>query len=408
MDESPASSITRPRGFRAAGVACGIKQSGRPDVAMIVADTPCAAAGVFTTNQIKGAPVVVGMRRLEERDHLQAIVCNSGNSNVATGERGLADARRMCEVAAEAVGCDAEEVLPASTGIIGRPLPMGKVERGIADAAASLGTGPEHDTACAQAILTTDLTVKAAVREIELDGRPVTLAGIAKGSGMIAPSMATMLAFLTTDAAIAPGPLRSALRRACAGSFNRISVDTDTSTSDTAYLLASGRAGNDTVSIDRGEAFSMFLGALTDLCRDLAYRIIKDGEGATRVFRVVVQGAADEADADRVGRAVSDSPLVKCAVHGKDPNWGRLVMAVGKSGARLDPEQLRVSIGDVAVFENTMPIDMTDAVERQLETIMGGDEVTFTIDLGLGDAGCTWYGCDLSRDYIGINADYRT
>ena len=331
------------------------------------------------------------------------------------GPDGLADAEEMCRAAAGAAGCEPTAVLPASTGIIGRKLPMSKVLGGIADAAGKLGKGEAADRAAATAILTTDLTRKSAVREVVLPGSgvTVTLGGIAKGSGMIAPAMsppaATMLAFLTTDAAIDAGVLQALLTRATATSFNRISVDSDTSTSDTAYLLASGAAGNPVIDdADSSGRTSPGCAALGEVCAELAEAIARDGEGMTKLIRVRIDGAASEADADRVGRAICDSPLVKCAVHGGDPNWGRFVMAVGKSGAAVDGTRLRVTLGGHAVFTDGVPIDMDPRNEELLTAALAGDEVRIGVDLRAGDASADWLGCDLSREYIAINADYRT
>lgn len=410
-------SITLPGGFRAAGVACGIKESGKPDMMLLVADGPCAAAGTFTRNAIVGAAVVVGRRNLLEREGagFRAVVCNSGNANVMRiGPEGLADAEAMCRAAAEAVGCEPSAVLPASTGIIGRKLPMAKVLGGIADAAAKLDAGAEADAAAARAILTTDLTEKTSLRTVALpeSGHTVTLGGIAKGSGMIAPAMspptATMLAFLTTDAAVEPALLQAMLTRATQTSFNRISVDSDTSTSDTAYLLASGSAGNAPLARADSADAAAFAAALGEVCGELAEAIARDGEGMTKLIRVRVDGAASEADADRVGRAICDSPLVKCAIHGGDPNWGRFVMAVGKSGAAVDGTRLRVTLGGHPVFTDGVPIDMDDAAEERLTAALAGDEVRIGVDLRAGEASADWLGCDLSREYIAINADYRT
>lgn len=407
MKNPPVSSLTKPKGFRAAAGTCGIKVSGKPDLMLLVADATCTAAGMFTRNKIKGAPVIVGKGHLRS-GKARAIVCNSGNSNVATGRQGIEDARQMCRVAAEAIGCASREVIPCSTGIIGRPLPMEKITPGIRSLADQLGRGPAADAAAARAILTTDLVTKTATRSVILGGKRVTLGGICKGSGMIAPNLATMFAFITTDAQVSSPVLKSALQSAVAASFNRVTVDTDTSTSDAVLLLASGAAGNATIQEVTGKACDQFRAALTDLCGDLAYQLVKDGEGASRVVRVKVKNARSIRDADRVGRSVAESPLVKCAVHGSDPNWGRLAMAVGKSGAAVAPEALELFIGGIGVFENAMPIRQTAGNIRKLDRAMAKTEVIFTIDLHLGDADCEWLGCDLSRDYIRINADYTT
>lgn len=398
--------ITTPAGFAAAGGTCGIKPSGAPDLTLIVADRVCTAAGVFTTNRLPGAPVIVSREHVG-RGRARAIVCNSGVSNVGTGARGLRDARAMCDAVARAVGCERHEVLVCSTGIIGHRLPMDRILPGIAALAGQLQRGPDVDAAAARCIMTTDLVPKSAGRSLRLSGRTVTIAGIAKGSGMIAPNMATMLAFITTDAAIAPATLRKAVKAAAGETFNRISVDHDTSTSDSLLVLASGAAGNARLGRS-GRDYDAFAAALTDVCGDLAYQIVKDGEGATRVFRVVVRGARHVADADRVGRTIVGSPLVKTAVHGGDPNWGRLIMAVGRSGAACSFETLILTIGGVAVYRRGAPVALDDARLKQLQAAMRADEVRFTVDLGQGKAAATWLGCDLSKEYVSINADYTT
>ena len=400
-------SITRCLGFRAAGGTCGIKPSGKPDLMLIVADVPCAAAAVFTTNRVVGAPVTVNQRHLRTTaGRARAIVCNSGVSNSATGAQGVRDADAMCRAVAGAIGCARDEVLVSSTGVIGRRLPMPRVLDGIAKLGARLDRGAAADAAAAGAIVTTDLRTKSAFRRVRLGGRTVSLAGIAKGSGMIAPNMATMLVFVVTDCAIAARPLRSALRQAVSDSFNRISVDQHTSPSDTVLTLASGLAGNRTITTAAGRDHAAFARALTGLCRDLAYQIVRDGEGATRVFRVRVRGARTVADADRIGRAIVDSPLVKTAVHGGDPNWGRVVTAAGYSGAAIRPERMSLAIGGVPVYARGTPVEVRAA--RRLATIMRASEITFTLDVGLGRASAEWLGCDLSREYVAINADYTT
>jgi len=398
--------ITTPLGFRAAGGTCGLKPSGQPDLAMIVADKPCPAAGVFTTNNVQGAPVVISKQHLQGRS-IQAIVCNSGQANVGTGRRGLADARRMCELTAKQVGCDASQVLVCSTGVIGQRLEMAKIARGIAAVGQKLARGSIANCGAANSILTTDLTAKSTCRSIRLGEKRVHLAGIAKGSGMIGPNMATMLVFLTTDFAITAGRLKRALVQAVNASFNRIGVDMDTSTSDAVLILANGAAGNRRVNSTSADE-RRFVAALTDLCKDLAYRIVRDGEGATKVFRVDIRGARSEKDADLIGRAVVGSPLVKAAVHGSDPNWGRLLMAVGKSGAAVDPDRLTLQIERQCVFKAGTPARLSAAAQRRLDQAMKRKDITFKIALGLGNGCSQWLGCDLSREYVAINADYTT
>lgn len=404
-------SITVPQGFVAAGGCCGVKESGRPDLCLIAARQPCSAAAVFTTNQFKGAPVLVGMKHLGGRGFgtAQAIVCNSGNSNVATlAAGGYEHAVQMCAAAAGVIGCAPHDVLPASTGVIGRPLPIERILGGITALKPDLGRGEPHDLAAAQGIMTTDLVEKATLQSFEIDGKTCHIGGIGKGSGMIAPSMATMLIFFTTDVAIEPAVMHTALQQANAASFNRISVDSDTSTSDTVYLLASGAACNDPIHEASGEAYDTFVAALTTSCQDLAEQIVVDGEGATRTFQVHVKGMRSVGDADKIGQAVTDSPLVKTAIHGCDPNWGRLVMASGKAGVELDPGRFTVKIQGTTVFENNTPTVTEAAPLAELSEKMKVDRVAIELDAHQGNAEAVWLGCDLSRQYIAINADYTT
>ncbi len=398
--------VTSPRGFAAAAGTCGIKASGKPDLMLLVSDTPCAAAGVFTTNQIKGAPVIISQRHVKN-GKAQAIVCNSGCSNVATGERGIEDAITMCRAAGAAVGVEPGHVLVASTGVIGRALPMGKITPGIESLAGQLSRGREADAAAAHAIMTTDTRPKSAVRRVTIDGQRITLGAICKGAGMIAPNMATMLAFITTDAAVSPGVLRRLLRVAVSQTFNRMTIDSDTSTSDSVMILANGAAGNPRID-QAGDACLALGEALTDLCRDLCEQLVRDGEGVTRLLRIRIEGAASVKDADRVGRAIADSPLVKCAAHGGDPNWGRLAMAVGKSGAKVSPDKLSIDLAGKTVFADGQPTKLGLNPTNALERAMRRDELPIRITLGVGQAGADWLGCDLSREYVTINADYTT
>lgn len=417
--------ITTPKGFRAAGGACGIKASGKPDLALIVSDRPCAAVGVFTTSQTPSAPVVVAKRHLRS-GAAQAIVCNSGIANAATGKVAQINAALMCKLTAEHVGLDKANprlVLPSSTGVIGHQLPMHKISQGIEKLASRLTRGPGANADAARAIMTTDLVPKQAYRSLRLGRKPgklVNLAGICKGSGMIAPNMATMLAFITTDAAISSTMLAAALKRAANESFNRISVDQHTSPSDMVLVLANGAADHTAIT-KPGTDFKRFRDALIDLCQDLAYQIVQDGEGATRVFRVRVTRAKTQKDADRIGKAIVNSPLVKTAVHGGDPNWGRIVTAAGYSGAKVNPDTMSLSVGgadasppgkqrakEICVFDRGRPVVVNTAGLRQLKQIMAGKEIVFTINIGLGKAQTEWLGCDLSKQYVTINADYTT
>ncbi len=394
--------ITLPRGFLAAGVKARIKASGKEDVAMIVAERPASAALMTTSNQVVGAPVLWCRSVLPTGcGKVRGIVINAGNSNVCTGKRGRRDAEAMASQAARLVGARAEQMLVASTGIIGHHLPMGNVRRGIAAAAAELGRG--SDSAVVRAIMTTDLAEKTAVVQMRIGGEAVTIAGIVKGSGMIAPAMATMIAVITTDAAISPALLRRTFTPAVEASFNAVTVDTDPSTSDTALVMASGRAGR---PVKAGTAaWRKFSSALSEVCLVLAKAMARDGEGATKLIEVRVRGARSGDDARAAAKAVADSPLLKCAVHGGDPNWGRIVMAGGKSAAKVVPERLSVKIGCVGVFARGVPRRFNvAAVEKHL----AGDTVVIEVNLGLGNAAYTAYACDLSREYITINADYHT
>ncbi len=416
MAKSSTRSITLPRGFQAAGTTCGIKPSGKPDMALILAEHPCAAAAVFTKNRLPGAPVIAGKRHLRN-GRAQAIVINAGIANDATGQEGIDNALTTCklvtqELAGRGIHIQPRDVVPSSTGVIGPHLPMDKIARGVSQLAKKLARGPKPDDDAARGIMTTDLTPKSANASVKLGSATVRLGGIAKGSGMIAPNMATMLVFITTDAAISPAMLKLALRQATAVSFNRISVDQHTSPSDTVAILASGLAGNRAITRP-GNALDIFTEKLTQLCNNLAYQIVKDGEGATRVFHVAVTGARTEREADRVAKAVVDSPLVKTAVHGGDPNWGRIVTAAGYSGAPISPQKLSLTIGrtrpqSVCVFDKGVPRPLTPAQERRLKAAMKQKEVYFNLDLGRGNAAVNWLGCDLSREYIRINADYTT
>ena len=395
--------ITLPGGFRAAGVACGIKQSGKEDMAIFAADTDVPAAVVTTSNQVVGAPVI-WCRNVLPRGYgrVRAMVVNAGNSNVCTGKAGLKDAETMAALTAAELGTTREKVLVASTGIIGHRLPMAEVRAGIADAAEHLGK--RNDAAALRAIMTTDLKAKSAVVQTRIGGETITVAGIAKGSGMIAPSLATMISLITTDAAVAAPALHRALKASAEVSFNAVTVDSDTSTSDTVALLASGAAGGKPMT-GASSGFRKFAGALREVCGELARAIASDGEGATKVIEVDVRGARTQAEAKIAAKAVADSPLFKCAVHGCDPNWGRIVMALGKSAAKVDPSRLRVRIGDTAVFARGGGRKF-DA--KKLSRYLASKQVRVACDLGLGKGGYTALTCDLSREYIAINADYHT
>ncbi len=367
---------------------------------VLFSEAPCVAAAVFTRNAFKGAPLGV-TREAVEGGGVRAVVANSGNANAATGRGGVEDARAMQRVAADALGIGAGEVAVASTGVIGERLPMGRVERGIRDAAASIG---RDGAAFARAILTTDTRAKEAAVEAEIGGTVVTVGGTAKGSGMIHPNMGTMLAFLTTDAAVKEECLQETLRRAAERTFNRVTVDGDTSPSDMALLLANGAAGNEPLTLESPE-YPAFAAAVEEVACALAKEIARDGEGATRLLEVVVEGAADEASAAALARSVAGSNLVKAAVFGEDANWGRVLVAMGYSGAPFDPESAELWFGPVKVFSGGEPVEHD--VEKA-NAALAGEEVRITARLGEGTASATAWGCDLTYRYVEINGSYRT
>jgi glutamate N-acetyltransferase/amino-acid N-acetyltransferase len=393
-------SVTAPLGFRAAGVGAGIKAKG-PDLALIVADSGCAAAGVFTTNRAQAAPVLVSKQHLAD-GLARAVVVNAGCANAGTGPRGMEDAREMAAVTARALGCSASEVVVASTGVIGVALPMEKVRRGIAEAAAALAG--DGGPSAARAILTTDTRPKETVVEFVVDGRTARIGAMAKGAGMIAPNMATLLAFFTTDAGVDPRLLQRALREAVGESLNRITVDGDTSTNDMAVLLASGALPARAI-LDEGPAYDAFRAALTEAARRMACMVVRDGEGATRVAEVRVEGAGSAEDADRIARTVAESPLVKTALHGADPNWGRVLAAVGRSGVDVDMDQVDLFLGDVWVAEGGRARDYDETLAHQA---LLADTVRILVRLRAGTASGWMWTCDFSRAYVDINASYRS
>ena len=388
-----------PAGFVSAGVACGVRGSGMLDLGLLFSEYPCDAAAVFTRNEFKGAPLAV-TREAVARGGLRGVVVNSGNANAATGERGVEDAYAMQAAAAETLGIEARRVAVASTGVIGEHLPMGNVLAGIEDAAGKLsGEGKPF----AEAILTTDTRTKEAVVEVEVGGKTVTVGGTAKGSGMIHPNMGTMLAFLTTDAAVEPGCLQETLGRATDRTFNRVTVDGDTSPSDMALLLANGTAGNEPLTPDSPD-YPAFAGAVGAVAQKLSREIARDGEGATRLVEVVVEGAADEETAAALAKSVVGSSLVKAAVFGEDANWGRVLTAIGYAGVPFDPNGLELWFGPVKVFEGApVPHETAEA-----NAALASGEVRITARLDAGAASATAWGCDLSYEYVRINGSYRT
>jgi glutamate N-acetyltransferase/amino-acid N-acetyltransferase len=390
-------------GFRAAGVACGIKKSGL-DLALILSDLPASVAGVFTRSTVVGAPVELCRERVRN-GRARAIVVNSGISNVAMGARGRRDAAAMAASAARAAGVPESEVLVASTGVIGEPLPMAKVRAGIEKAAGTLRAG--GIASAARAIMTTDTFPKVASRRIRLGGKLVTLAGIAKGSGMIEPNMATMLSFLMTDAAIAPPLLRRMLRAAADESYNRLTIDGEGSTSDTVLLLANGSSRAPLLRTERSPGAQRFAEALGELTVDLTQALARDGEGATKLVTVRVSGARSHADAEHAARRIANSLLVKTAIFGGDPNWGRILQTVGAGRVALDLAKTEVKLCGVAVFRRGSSAGPA-ARRRAGERLASRSEVDLDVALGRGRGAATLWTCDLTYDYVRINAEYTT
>ncbi|HTH26612.1 MAG TPA: bifunctional glutamate N-acetyltransferase/amino-acid acetyltransferase ArgJ [Vicinamibacterales bacterium] len=394
--------VTAPSGFRASGLHCGIKASGKPDLSLIVSNTPASAAGVFTVNLAKAAPVYLCQDHLKSsRGSAIAIVTNSGCANACTGPQGTADAKEMAQVTAKAIGCREDHVLVASTGVIGVNLKMDKIRAGVPQAVAALAT--DGGAAAARAIMTTDPFPKEYA--VEVDTKLLgtfRVGGMCKGSGMIEPRMATMLGYLTTDAAVEPELLQRAVTEAARYTFNAITVDGEPSTNDCVFALANGASG---VTINEGH-YRVFVEALRTVAHELALGIVRGGEGATKLIAITVTGAASDADAWMAARAIANSPLVKTAVHGGDPNWGRLIAAAGRSGAQFVLDGARVQIGSLVLFENGRPFD--ELAPKAADYLMGKD-LAITVDLGAGGShSATVWTCDLSAEYVKINAEYRT
>jgi len=395
--------ITAPRGFLAAGVACGIKKSGKADLGLIVCPAGAKAAAVFTTNKITSAAVQVSKKHLKS-PIISAVVVNSGNANTCTGQTGIKNAIKMCEQTAKEIGVDPYSVFVASTGIIGEHLPIKKITTAISKVTEKLSDSAKAGLDFARAIMTTDTKPKQAIRQVTISGKEVTIAGAVKGAGMIAPNMATTLLFITTDVSISKPLLGRALKAAIGDSLNKLTVDGHQSTNDTAIILASGLAGNRSIT-SQCPRYKKFSRALADLCGDLAGQMALDAEGATRMFKVVVKGAATKADAAKASRAIADYPLVKCAVHGGDPNWGRIICAVGSAGIRLNPDKLSCKLGNITVFKNSKP---TKFDRKKANRLVSQIEHTITVDLGAGKQSDFCYGCDLSKEYVAVNAGYHT
>ncbi len=394
--------ITAPQGFVASGVKAGIKKSGKEDVALIVSQVPAASAAVFTQNRMAAAPVLIS-RENAAKGKLRAVVVNSGCANACTGEQGLIDARLMLTAAAGLLGIAEEEVLVSSTGVIGVTLPMDKVLSGIEAAAAGLSV-EGHEQALL-GIMTTDTFPKVSAYELTLGGAVVKIAGIAKGAGMIHPNMATMLSYITTDAAVTAPVLQQALHAAVNKSFNMITVDGDTSTNDTLAVLANGLAGNPLIDSSSHPDYPAFCEALTTVLIELAKLVVRDGEGATKFLEITVTGAHSQADAKLAAMSVAKSPLVKTAFFGEDPNWGRILSAVGYSGAQVDPAKTTLRIGGIPVV--SAGLGLRPDLEA-LRKAMSAKDIVVEIELGAGSFTATVWTCDFSYDYVKINAEYHT
>jgi glutamate N-acetyltransferase / amino-acid N-acetyltransferase len=390
--------VTAAEGFVAGGVECGVRNAGRRDLGLLFSERECTSAAVYTRNVVRGAPLIATQRAFENGG-VRAVVANSGYANAATGQRGLEDAYAMQSLAAKALGIEAREVAVASTGVIGERLPMAKISSGIE--AMELG---RDGAGFAEAILTTDTRTKEVAVRVEVGGVTVTVGGTAKGSGMIHPNLGTMLAFLTTDAAVEKECLQETLSSVTDRTFNRVTVDGDTSPSDMAIILANGAAGGDTLTLESSD-YLVFAEAVETVARGLAKEIARDGEGATRLVEVVVEGAKDEASAAALAKSVVGSNLVKAAVFGEDANWGRVLNAMGYSGVDFDPDGVGLWFGPVKVFEDGEPVEHEEA---EANAALASGEVRITARLGEGDASATAWGCDLTYEYVRINGSYRT
>ena len=400
--------VCAAKGFRAAGVHAGVKTHAewKKDVALIVSDVDCAAAAVFTKNVVKAAPIRVDLQHLAD-GRARAVIANSGNAN-ACAPQGEENAERMCAAAAQALGCKPEDVLVSSTGVIGQRINVEAVEAAIPALCAALERSAEASDAAGHAIMTTDTVKKEAAVETTVGGKTVRMGGVAKGSGMIHPNMGTMLCFLTTDCAISPEMIKTALLETVSVSFNRISVDGDTSTNDTCCVLANGLAGNEPITA-KGPDYDAFLAALRALCTELAKKMASDGEGARHLITCTVQGAKSEKSAETIAKSVVSSTLTKAAIFGADANWGRVLCAMGYSGEDFDPDQVNVhfasAAGDVQVCAKGRGLDFDEDLAKKVLT---EHDVEINISMGEGEASCTCWGCDITYDYIKINGDYRT
>ena len=400
--------VTAAKGFQAAATAAEIKYKGRTDMAMIYSEVPCVAAGTFTTNVVKAAPVKWDQDVVYNHSHAQAVVCNSGIANACTGAEGYGYCKETADMTAEVLGIPSDSVLVASTGVIGMQIPIDRITNGVKAMAPKLSDTIEAGTEAAKAIMTTDTVKKEVAVQVEIGGKTVTIGGMCKGSGMIHPNMCTMLGFVTTDACISKEMLQAALSENVKDTYNMVSVDGDTSTNDTVLLLANGLAGNPEIT-EKGADFDTFLEALNYINTCLSKKIAGDGEGATALFEVKIIGAETKEQAVTLSKSVVTSSLTKAAIYGHDANWGRILCAMGYSGAQFDPEKVDLYFesraGKIKIIENGVS---TGYSEEEATKILSEDEVTAIADIKMGTATATAWGCDLTYDYIKINADYRS
>ena len=400
-EKSSKAGVAFPKGFKAAGVKAGIKKSGNLDLAVIYSEKEAAVAGTFTQNAVAAAPVYVSKETVKTGS-ARAVVANAGCANACTGQQGMDDAKKMTELTAEKLGCQPDDVIVASTGVIGVNLPMDKVEKGIAQAVSELSY--EGSSNAGNAIVTTDTYSKACSMEIEIGSKMVRFGAIAKGSGMIQPNMATMLCFITTDVAIDSAILQKALSEVVEITFNMISIDGDMSTNDMVVVLANGEAGNEKI-VGEGEDYKKFYDALLNICQELAKRIAADGEGATKFLTINVTSAKSFTDAKTIGMSVAKSPLVKTAFFGEDPNWGRVICAVGYAGVPMNPDKTVVKFGGIPVYANGVGAKYDEA---ELKKVMAEHDIVIDIDMGDGTESATVWSCDFSYEYVKINGEYHT
>lgn len=387
-------------GFSFASTSAGIKEAGRKDLALIFSENTAVTSGVFTTNNIKAAPVKLAIDNITSHKG-RAVIINSGNANACTGKQGMKDALETAEKTAEELGVPPELVYVSSTGVIGRPLPIKKITKAVPELAGKLSPLSIDDAA--SAIMTTDTFAKTASRKIKINGKTGTIAGIAKGSGMICPNMATMLCFIVTDIAVTPGALDSALRESVNTSFNRLTVDNDMSTNDTVMIMANGALGNKPIT-KSSPLYRQFKNALSEVTYELSRMIARDGEGATKLIEIVIKGAATEPDAEKAAMSIANSMLVKTAIYGKDPNWGRIIAAAGYSGAKLNEKRLNIFLNKVKLVSN----GTGTGKEKTAAQLLSGREINITVDLGAGSKTAKVLTCDLTEGYININAHYTT